>query len=158
MRRLALLAALAGATTGCAPAAPPARRVPTTTTTPTLPTTTAAATTTTLAPTSVPPTTARRRAPVVTTTTPPEGNEGAQAQQLAAIARCESGGRYDAVSRSGRYRGAHQWSRDTWNGVASRHRPDLVGDDPAAASPADQDEMAGHLYAERGSQPWPTCG
>lgn len=27
----------------------------------------------------------------------------------------------------------------------------------AAAAPADQDEMAGHLHDERGGQPWPNC-
>ncbi|MFN7150862.1 MAG: transglycosylase family protein, partial [Microthrixaceae bacterium] len=53
----------------------------------------------------------------------------------AALRRCESGGNYGAVSSSGTYRGAYQFSRSTWNSVASRSYPHLVGVDPAAAAP-----------------------
>jgi hypothetical protein len=74
---------------------------------------------------------------------------------LVCTRRIESGGRYDAVSSSGRYRGAYQFDRGTWNSTAQRAgRPDLVGVDPATVAPADQDEMALNLYSARGAQPW----
>jgi hypothetical protein len=76
----------------------------------------------------------------------------------AALRRCESGGDYGAVSSSGTYRGAYQFSRSTWNSVASSSYPHLVGVDPAAASAADQDAMAMALYRSSGSSPWPHCG
>lgn len=156
-----LLVALA---TGCA-ASPAAPTPPTVADVPPAPATTQAPTTTaapavTAAPPSSPTTGAGRAVVGATTTTaaPPEGNEGAATQQaarLACIRHHESGGDYGAVSASGKYRGAHQWDRRTWDGVAARYRPELVGVDPAGASPADQDEMAGHLLDERGLQPWP---
>jgi len=83
---------------------------------------------------------------------------GTTAQQWEALRQCESTGNYSAVSSSGRYRGAYQFNRTTWDGVAGRHDPSLVGIDPAAASPADQDAMAFALYEDRGDQPWPVCG
>jgi hypothetical protein len=76
----------------------------------------------------------------------------------AALRRCESGGDYGAVSASGAYRGAYQFSRSTWNSVAARNYPHLVGVDPAAAAPADQDAMALALYRSSGASPWPHCG
>ncbi len=76
----------------------------------------------------------------------------------AALRRCESGGDYGAVSANGTYRGAYQFSRSTWNSVAARSNPRLVGVDPAAASPADQDAMALALYRSSGANPWPHCG
>lgn len=76
----------------------------------------------------------------------------------AALRQCESGGDYSIASGSGTYRGAYQFDRSTWNSVAERHASHLVGIDPAAASPADQDAMALALYSERGARPWPHCG
>ncbi len=76
----------------------------------------------------------------------------------AALRRCESGGNYRAISANGTYRGAYQFSRSTWNSVASRNLPHLVGVDPAAAAPADQDAMALALFRSSGSGPWPHCG
>jgi hypothetical protein len=77
---------------------------------------------------------------------------------LAALRQCENGGRY--TSEPGDYhRGAYQAHRPTWDGFWTHHdRPDLVGTDPAEASPDDQDAFARGLYAERGAQPWPYCG
>ena len=59
------------------------------------------------------------------------------------------------VNPSGTYRGAYQFSRSTWDNTA-RHagRSDLVGVDPAAAAPADQDFLAFHLYQWQGAAPW----
>jgi hypothetical protein len=83
---------------------------------------------------------------------------GTSASAWAALRDCESGGDYTITNPSGKYRGAYQFDRTTWDSVASRHDPALVGVDPAAASPAEQDAMAYALYTERGAQPWPHCG
>lgn len=77
---------------------------------------------------------------------------------LARLRQCEATGNYGAVSSSGAYRGAYQFSRDTWNGVADRWASRLRGADPAGASPQDQDDMARALFSERGRSPWPHCG
>ncbi|WP_138731704.1 resuscitation-promoting factor [Modestobacter excelsi] len=68
----------------------------------------------------------------------------------AALARCESGGRPDAVSASGTYRGLYQFSRATWAGVGG-------SGDPAAASVAEQTMRAQMLYARSGAGQW-GCG
>ncbi len=67
----------------------------------------------------------------------------------------DTAGGYRAVSGSGTYRGAYQFSQSTWNNTA-RHagRPDLVGVDPAAAASWDQDFLALDLYQWQGSAPW----
>ncbi len=62
---------------------------------------------------------------------------------------------YGAVNPSGTYRGAYQFSRSTWNNTAAHAgRPDLVGVDPAAATPDDQDALALDLYHWQGTSPW----
>ena len=71
---------------------------------------------------------------------------------LQRIAECESGGDPTAVSSSGQYRGKYQFSRETWR------RNGGSGDDPAAASEAEQDRVALKLYRAEGTDPWPTCG
>jgi hypothetical protein len=88
----------------------------------------------------------------------PELPPGPSAGEWAALRECEAGGDYSITNPSGKYRGAYQFDRSTWNSVAERHAPQLVGADPAAASPADQDAMAFALYSERGASPWPHCG
>lgn len=62
----------------------------------------------------------------------------------------ESGGRYDAVSPSGKYRGAYQFDRSTWASVGG-------SGDPAAAPPDEQDARAAELMRRRGTQPWSVC-
>lgn len=62
----------------------------------------------------------------------------------------ESGGRYNAVSKSGKYRGAYQFDQRTWQSVGG-------SGDPAAASPAEQDSRAAALMAKRGTSPWSVC-
>jgi len=83
---------------------------------------------------------------------------GPSSEQWAALRSCESGGDYSIVSSSGRYRGAYQFARATWDSVAERQNPSLVGVDPATASAAEQDAMALALYREAGAGPWPVCG
>ena len=85
----------------------------------------------------------------------PAGTTEAQWEQLR---QCESTGYYRAYNSSGPYYGAYQFNQPTWDGVAGRHYPRLVGVDPRDAAPADQDRMAYALYGERGWQPWPHCG
>ena len=83
---------------------------------------------------------------------------GPSAAEWESLRWCESNGNYAITNPSGKYRGAYQFDRPTWNSVAGRYAPHLVGTDPAAALPADQDFMALALYSERGARPWPQCG
>lgn len=69
----------------------------------------------------------------------------------AQVRRCESGGNYQAVSGSGRYRGAYQFDMQTWSAMGGRG-------DPAAALPMEQDARAKLLFAQRGARAWPQCG
>lgn len=129
----------------------------TTTTTSTTTTTTSATTTTTTTSTTT-----------TTTTEPPPSSaeadavkhpipEGTTQEQWHALRQCESTQNYRAISPSGRYRGAYQFSIRTWDWVAGKHYPGLVGVDPIDASPSDQDKMAYKLYEINGWDPWPTC-
>jgi resuscitation-promoting factor RpfB len=68
----------------------------------------------------------------------------------AALSRCEAGGRPNAVSRSGKYYGAFQFSLSTWHNVGM------------SGSPIDypyevQLEAAKRLQAHSGWGQWPVC-
>jgi hypothetical protein len=69
----------------------------------------------------------------------------------AALAKCESGGRPNAVSGTGKYRGMYQFSQGTWNAVGG-------SGDPAAASADEQTYRAQLLYQRSGAGQWPHCG
>ena len=86
----------------------------------------------------------------------PEG--GPTAEQWDAVRFCESTHNYQAVNPSGKFRGAYQFSRQTWDWVAGIHHPHLVGVDPAAAEPGWQDVMAYELFDLLGWNQWPECG
>lgn len=75
---------------------------------------------------------------------------------LSCVRQRESGGNYGVYNAGGSgAAGAYQFMPGTWNGIASSvGRSDLVGVDPAQASPADQDAMAQALYAQQGAAPW----
>ncbi len=76
---------------------------------------------------------------------------------LARLRACESGGNYGAIGGGGSFRGAYQFTRQTWNGTAGRFYPELHGVDPANAAPHDQDRMARALWANGGPRNWPVC-
>ena len=96
------------------------------------------------------------------TTTSPWNTEphphGPSDIQWEALRFCEATGNYSAVNPTGTYRGAYQFSRQTWDWIAGLSFEHLVGVDPAAAVPADQDRMAQALYDLRGRGQWPVCG
>jgi soluble lytic murein transglycosylase-like protein len=75
---------------------------------------------------------------------------------LACVKQRESGGNYAIHNTGGSgASGAYQFMPSTWNSIArSVGRNDLVGVDPAAASPSDQDALAAALYQQQGAAPW----
>jgi hypothetical protein len=78
---------------------------------------------------------------------------------LARLRFCESTDNYGAIGGGGTYRGAYQFSQQTWNGVAnSAFGGDYSGWDPATAPSYVQDAFTRALYLQRGRAPWPVCG
>jgi hypothetical protein len=73
------------------------------------------------------------------------------ADDWARLRQCEAGGRYTAVSPSGKYMGAYQFDAPTWQSVGGTGLPHQ-------ASPAEQDFRALYLYRMRGWQPWTCAG
>ena len=84
--------------------------------------------------------------------------KGPESYQWEALKYCESTSNYQAISPTGNYRGAYQFSVETWDWIAGLYHEHLVGVDPAAAKPQDQDRMAESLYLLRGRGQWPVCG
>ena len=89
-------------------------------------------------------------------TAPADG--GPSREQWEALRYCEATGDYTALSPTGMYRGAYQFSVTTWDWIAGLYYEHLIGVDPAAAAPGDQDAMAHSLYHLRGRGQWPVCG
>ena len=106
-----------------------------------------------------------RRARAMTTSGPtttiaatPPIEEGPSDIQWEALRYCEATGNYGAVSPTGKYRGAYQFSVETWDWIAGLYYEHLIGLDPAEARAFDQDRMARVLYDLRGRGQWPVCG
>ncbi|MDM7855555.1 resuscitation-promoting factor [Cellulomonas alba] len=68
-----------------------------------------------------------------------------------ALARCESGGRVNAVSSNGLYYGLYQFSVGTWRAVGGSGLP-------SQASASEQTARAQELYNRSGAGQWPVCG
>lgn len=96
--------------------------------------------------------------PAIQPAIPPDVPGFPTEEQWEALRQCESSGNYEAFSRAGPYYGAYQFDQPTWDFVASRNFPRLVGVQPWHATPQDQTRMAYRLWEERGDQPWPNCG
>ncbi|ADG73763.1 Transglycosylase domain protein [Cellulomonas flavigena DSM 20109] len=69
----------------------------------------------------------------------------------AALAKCESGGRVDVVSSTGKYHGLYQFSVSTWQSVGGAGLP-------SQASAEEQTARAKMLYNRSGAGQWPHCG
>lgn len=69
----------------------------------------------------------------------------------AALAKCESGGRVNAVDSSGTYYGLYQFSVATWDSLGGTGLP-------SQASAAEQTSLAEILYQRSGVGQWPVCG
>jgi len=67
------------------------------------------------------------------------------------LAMCEAGGRPNAVSSNGLYRGMYQFSVGTWHSVGGVGLPDRASKD-------EQTYRAQLLFMRRGTSPWPMCG
>lgn len=100
-----------------------------------------------------PPARTRPRTRVPTAAPPVQQRGGAGAVNWDAIAKCESGGRWDRNSGNGYY-GGLQVSMQTWlsfHGTRYAPRPDL-------ASKAMQIRVAEHILRAKGIGAWPVCG
>ncbi|MDG9702625.1 resuscitation-promoting factor [Streptomyces sp. DH37] len=81
----------------------------------------------------------------------PASVRGADALDWDALARCESGGRPDAVDPTGAHGGLYQFDTRTWRSLGGEGRPQ-------DAPPAEQTYRAKKLYVQKGASPWPVCG
>ncbi|GAA2385466.1 hypothetical protein GCM10010420_04950 [Streptomyces glaucosporus] len=81
----------------------------------------------------------------------PASVRGADHLDWDALARCESGGRPDAVDPTGTHGGLYQFDTRTWRSLGGRGRPQ-------DAPPAEQTYRAKKLYVQKGASPWPVCG
>jgi len=84
------------------------------------------------------------------------GGGGDNGDFLSCVRWRESRGDYSVHNSQGSgASGAYQFMPGTWNSIAGAEgRSDLVGMDPAAAAPGDQDAMAVALYNQQGASPW----
>ncbi|GAA0484128.1 ubiquitin-like domain-containing protein [Streptomyces olivaceiscleroticus] len=81
----------------------------------------------------------------------PTSVAGADHLNWQGLARCETGGRPDAVDSSGTYGGLYQFDRATWHSLGGTGAPQ-------DAPPEEQTYRAKKLYVSRGASPWPVCG
>lgn len=83
---------------------------------------------------------------------------GTTEEQWAQLRQCNANGDYQHANSNGIHFGAYEFRQTSWDDLARRHYPRLVGVNPRDAAPDDQDRMAYRLYEERGWEPWPACG
>lgn len=70
-----------------------------------------------------------------------QASSGSQAEWLYKLRMCESDGNY-AINTGNGFYGAYQFMQSTWNNIARMSgKTHLIGVQPNAASPADQDAM-----------------
>lgn len=81
----------------------------------------------------------------------PTASPAADGLNWAALAACESGGRPNAVSGTGKYHGLYQFGVGTWQAVGGTGLP-------SQASPDEQTYRAQLLYQRSGAGQWPHCG
>ena len=81
----------------------------------------------------------------------PASSASAASLNWAALARCESGGRVNAVSANGLYYGLYQFSLGTWRAMGGTGLP-------SQASAAEQTARAQALFTRSGAGQWPVCG
>jgi uncharacterized protein YabE (DUF348 family) len=81
----------------------------------------------------------------------PTNRPSADGLNWGALAACESGGRPNAVSSTGKYHGLYQFSVATWQAVGGTGLP-------SQASPDEQTYRAQLLYNRSGAGQWPHCG
>jgi uncharacterized protein YabE (DUF348 family) len=81
----------------------------------------------------------------------PANAPSADGLNWAALAACESGGRPNAVSGTGKYHGLYQFGVGTWQAVGGTGLP-------SQASPDEQTYRAQLLYQRSGAGQWPHCG
>lgn len=89
--------------------------------------------------------------PAPAAATPAVGGGDAAGLNWAALAACESGGRANAVSATGKYHGLYQFSVGTWQAVGGAGLP-------SEASAEEQTARAQALYNRSGAGQWPHCG
>jgi hypothetical protein len=82
-------------------------------------------------------------------TAAPVGANASMRVELHRLRVCESGNNYRLHTGNGYY-GAYQFSASTWQGMG-------LSGLPSDASPAQQDQAAQQLQAQRGWSPWPSC-
>ncbi|RMI12446.1 resuscitation-promoting factor [Cellulomonas triticagri] len=87
----------------------------------------------------------------VAAATPAVGGGDAAGLNWGALAACESGGRANAVSATGKYHGLYQFSVATWQAVGGAGLP-------SEASADEQTARAQALYNRSGAGQWPHCG
>ena len=90
-------------------------------------------------------------APAAPASAPAAASATSGSLNWAALARCESGGRVDAVSSNGMYYGLYQFSVSTWQAMGGSGLP-------SQASAAEQTARAQALYDRSGAGQWPVCG
>lgn len=100
---------------------------------------------------STPATRSATPAPAAAPPPVPASSSGADGLNWSALAACESGGRVDAVSGTGKYHGLYQFSTATWGSVGGSGLP-------SQASAGEQTERAKALYTRSGAGQWPHCG